>query len=410
MTPPRNSSRLIVVLILALTAPEVNAVDIDVEASASGGSTGNLFSDSTSKKDTYSSSSAELNWYPRSFARVNLAAEYTYYGNYFNLSNIVYGGGLTVIPLPDSSRFSTYLEGNLKKREFRDSGADSTFFNANEITGDEYDGMVGAGYQLNSCLQLRTGLSFKSSQYSIDGVLDRERADITVGANASLFGSLVIDLEMGYSTGKYQFVNPMKLVPGIPEFGVPDTTVPRRAINTGEQYSILLIDRLNSFYISPRISRLLGKKTGLGLTYSRRIFLDREEDAVIYGYSTGYLSPWLGEYAGQAVILRIKTFLVPGLITSISAGFWEREHLSTVERELRLNGLGQLEPVVNLLYARERNDWRRRADIKIQMPLRIGKAVTLEPSLQADYNDNNSTVAVYDYDDFTLSGGVTVRF
>jgi hypothetical protein len=410
MGVPCPLSRLAAVLTLVLISPRGHAVEIDVEASTSGGATRNLFSDSTDRKDTYSSSSVELNWYPRSFARVNLAGEYSYYGNFFNLSNLVYGGGLTIIPMPDSSRFSTYLEGNLKKREYRQSEEDSNAVNANEITGDEQDVNFGAGYCLNSNIQLRTGFHFKSTKYELEGVIDHERADVITGANATLFGSVAIDLELGYSTGKYQHVDPMVLVPGIPEFGIPDTTVPRLAIRPGEQYSILLVDRLKSFFISPRLSGSLGRKTGLAVTYSYRRFIDYNDSAVIYGYSTGYLSPWLGDYAGQAVILKSRTYLVPGLVISFSAGFWEREHISTVERELKTNRFGQIVPTINLLYAQERTDWRRRFDLRFQLPLHLGKAATLEPSLEIDYTDNNSTVAVYDYDDFALRGGVTIRF
>ena len=397
-------------LVFALIPSEGRAVDFDVEASTSGGSTRNLFSDSTNRNDTYSSTSVELNWYPQSFARVNLAGAYTYYGNFFNLSNLVYGGGLTLIPMPDSSRFSIYLESNLKKREYRQSEVDTTSLNANEITGDEQDVSLGVGYHINSTTQLRTGFHFQSTQYQLDGVIDHERADVITGANTTLFGSLAIDLELGYSTGNYQFVDPMEIVPGIPEFGIPDTTVERRAIDPGEQYSILVIDRLKSYYISPRLSGALGRKTGWAITYSHRRFIDTDEDAVIYGYSTGYLSPWLNDYAGQAVILRTKTYLVSSLIISFSAGFWEREHIPTVENELKPNRFGQLVPVINLLYAQQRTDWRRRIDFKFQIPLHIGTAATLEPSLEFDYTDNNSTVAVYDYHDFAVSGGVTVRF
>jgi hypothetical protein len=393
------------VLIIVLIASSVCAVDFDVEATMSGGSTSNLFSDSTQQKDTYSTSTIDLNCYPISFTRLNLVSEYSYYGNFFNLSNLVYGGGLTIIPTSDSSRFSTYLEGNIKKREYRDTDGDSISLNVNEITGDEYDGTVGMGYRLGSVTQLRTGFTFTSTQYNIDGVIDREKSNVTAGANTTLFGVCSFDLELGYTTGKYQSINPITYVGGDPSLPVP-----RLAIKSGEQYSILLTKQLKSFYISPRISRSLGKKTGLALTYSHRQFVDRDEDAIVYGYSTGYLSPWLGEFAGQTAVLKIKTYLIPRLITSLSVGFWEREHIHTVEREIKPNRFGQLVPTVNLKYAQDRTDWRRRVDFKIQWPLRLGGGVTLEPSIQADYTDNNSSVLVYDYDDFALNAGVTVRF
>ncbi len=402
---------LFLILTIAFVTPLVNAANFDVKVSTSASSTSNLFSDSTSKEDGYSTSTVDANWYPLRFARLNLVVEHKYYSKFINLSNLVYGGGLTIIPFRDSSRISTYLEGNFKKRRYHHTTASSNSLNPNEITGDVYDGTFGVGYRLSSRTQLRAGLSLSSTQYKIDGVIDRKKMDVTAGANTTLFGSYAIDLELGYSTGRYQYVNPLKLIKGVPEFGVPDTMVTRAEILPGEQYSILLTDRLRSFYISPRISRSLGRKTGLALTYSNRQFLDHDKNAVIYGYSTGYLSPWLGDFAGQAVVLKLKTYLIPRLITTFSAGFWEREHLRTVERELKPFGfLQELRSTVSLLYAQDRTDWRRRFDIKVQCPLQMGNGVTLEPSIQADYTDNNSTVLVYKYDDFSVNAGVTVRF
>jgi len=390
-------------LTIAFVTPLVNAANFDVKASMSANSTGNLFSDSTSKSDAYSTSNVDANWYPLRFARVNLVGEHNYYSKFVRLGNVVYGGGLTIVPLRDSSKFSTYLEANFKKRKYRDSDCDTTALNPNEITGDVYDGTLGVGYRLSTRTQLRAGLSLASAQYKIDGVIDREKMDITAGANTTLFGAYAFDLEVGYSTGDYQKINPMTPLPGV------DTLGPRRAIITGEQYSILLTDQLNSFYISPRISRSLGRKTGLALTYSHRQFLDRDKDAIIYGYSTSYLSPWLGDYAGQAAVIKIKTYLIPRLITSLSVGYWEREHIRTVERKL-ISRFALYESIINLIYAQERTDWRRRIDLKVQWPLKMGKGVIMEPSIQADYTDNNSTILVYDYDDFTLNGGLTVRF
>ena len=391
--------------VVFLSGVKLLAIDVDVEVTASGGSTSNLFSDSTAKEDTYSASSVDLSYFPLSFARVNLAGEYTYYGRYFRLSNLRYGGGLTLIPTPDSSRLSAYIEGNFRNREYRKSGTASGALNPNEFTGNEYDAAGGLNYNLTQKTQLRAGVTYHATEFQIEGVIDRQKFDFATGGNTTLLGRFGLDIEAGYSTGKFQYIDPIKYLPGDPPLPVP-----RLSIVPGEQYSILLEDNLKSGYVSSRVSASIGRKTGVGLTYSVRRFLDRDESATVYGYSTGYLSPWLKEYEGQAVILKLKTFLIPRLITSLTCGFWERRHLRTVELELVENRFHQIEPDINLLYAQDRTDWRRRVDIKVQWPLARGNGLVVEPSLQADYTDNNSSVLVYDYTDFALSGGITVRF
>lgn len=405
MTSVRCFAGLLFVSVVSVAGVKARAVDVEVEVTASGGSTSNLFSDSAARRDTYSATSLDLNYYPLAFARVNLVSEYTYYGRYFRLSNLRYGGGLTLIPTPDSSRLSAYLEGNFSNREYRKSGSSSNALNPNEFTGNEYDATAGLDYHLGPRTQLRASATFHATEFPIEGVIDREKYDFASGGSTTLFGRYGLDVEAGYSTGKYQFINPIKYVNGDPSLPVP-----RLSILPGEQYSILLEDNLKSVYVSSRVSTSFGKKTGVGLTYSVRHFLDRDESATIYGYSTGYLSPWLNDYEGQAVVLKLKTFLIPRLITSLTCGFWERRHLRTVELELIENRFHQIEPDINLLYAQERTDWRRRVDLKVQWPLVRGNGLTFEPSLQVGYTDNNSSVLVYDYTDFSLSGGVTIRF
>ena len=377
------------------------ATEYDIKASLSGGSTSNLFNDSTSRDDTFSAVSLEVKFIPAGFASANLLGDYIHYGDYFRLSNLRYGGGLTVIPMSDSSRLSLLLEGNILKREYHGNDSDSTSINPNEITGNEYDAALSARYDLTPTFRLRTGISFTESEYDVEGVLDRMTVGVTIGGNASFWNNLSLDCEGGYQRGKFQHIDPF-----VHLFGL---LLPRRAILPGQQYSILLEDNLNSVYVSPRLATNIGKKTGVSLTYSYRRFLDFDDDAIIYGYSTGYLSPWLGSFAGNAAVLRLKTFLVPRLITTLSVGFWERDHLRTVEQELRPDRFGRIVPDINLLYAQNRTDWRRRIDLRLQWPLSFSGGAVLEPSLELDFTDNNSSVQVYDCTNFSLSVGVVAR-
>lgn len=377
--------------------------DLNLEASLSSGSANNLFSESSTHYSNYSAASVGVDYYPVSFARINLVGEYTYYRHFSQLSNLVYGGGLTLIPTSDSSRFSAFITGNIRKREYRDSEQDTISINASEFTGTEYDALVSVGYDVKESVQIRAGVSLTSIGNGIDGVLDRRSYGAFAGVNATLMERYSLDLEIGYARSRYQYIDPIKTFPS------PVGPQPRGAITPGEQYDILLEDDLRSVYVSPRLSTSIGRKTGIGLTYSHRKFVEYDQDAVIYGYSTGYLSPWMRTYQGESVLLNLKTFLIPRMIVTVTAGYWKREHLGTVENEIITNPLGQDVATINMAFAQKRTDFRNRLSVRLQLPLALRAGFLLEPSVQVDFTENKSGVPVYDYSDFSISGGVTLR-
>ena len=388
--------------LLALSAPTAAAPPVDLEVSASGGSISNLFSDSSSHSDTYTTASVGLDYIPLSFAKANFLGEYTYYGEAFRLSNLVYGGGLTLIPLSDSSAFSIFLEGNVRERHYRESNDTSGGINANEFTGGEYDAIATLGYSLTDRLQVRSGLSFQSYGYNIEGVIDRNNLDLFAGINASLLNRLGLDIEAGYGGGRFQHVSSTVLV-----FG---QYLPRGTITADSAYAILLEDNIRSWYLSARISTSIGRKTGLGLTYSIREFTEGADDIMIYGYSTGYLSPWVGTYEGSACVGSLKTFLIPKLVTTVKLGYWHRDYLPMIDIAIR-EKFGQQILEVNTNNAADRRDYRWRGSVSLQMPLRHSlDGYSIEPTLQIGYTDNSSTSSVYDYTDLQVSGGLTVRF
>jgi hypothetical protein len=390
------------VCLVVLCTPLAAAPQVDLEASVSGGSISNLYSDSGSHRDTYTTTSVSLDYMPLSFAKANLLGEYTYYGEAFRLSNLIYGGGLTLIPLSDSSAFSVYLEGNFRERRYRESGDDSGGINANEFTGGEYHATAALGYSFNDRIQVRSGLSFQSYGYNIDGVIDRNNLDLFAGINTSLLSRLALDLEAGYGGGRFQHVNPTK-----PVFG---QNLPRGTITPDSAYAILLGDNIRSWYLSARISTSVGRKTGLGLTFSFRKFTEGADNVMIYGYSSGYLSPWVGTYEGSACVGSLKTFLIPRLVTTVKLGYWHRDYLPMIDIAIR-EKFGQQILEVNTNNAADRRDYRWRGSVSLQMPLRHSQeGYSIEPTVQIGYTSNNSTSPVYDYSDLRVSGGFTVRF
>lgn len=383
---------LLLALFLAVTSVSA-AIDYNLEANLNGGYTDNLFKDSSDRKDTYSIGNISLNIYPFPIGEINFTGEYTYYGDLFELSNFRYSGGITIIPTGDSSKTSLYINANFDGRKYRQESLDltTTDFNSKDLVS-----LISLGREISPAFRLRTGFSFKMTGFENDEVKDKFIYEFFMGGNTALFGSNSLDLEAGYRFGNYDYVD--------------SSTGGIRRLEPNEPYSYLTDGRIKSFYISPRFSRPLGGKTGLSITFSNRSFIDPDKEAVVFGHSTGLLSPWSSDYEGQAVLLNIKSYFVPKLIINAGAGYWNKTYLNTLEDELVVDPFfGGTVNILSTVYSEERNDEQTRFYLSIQLPIPTRSGFFIEPSLQIDYTNNTSSIEVYDYSNVSIITGVNIR-
>lgn len=383
------------------------ARDFELDMNLTGGYTDNLLSDSSDLVDQYGALNASVNYYPLSIVQLRAIGEVAHYRETSALGNYLYGTGITVIPISDSAGFSLFGTANLTQRDYRE---DSPDFPTNDFSSTNYDALISAGYVVSAAIRLRTGYSFTSAGYAHDEVADRRTHELLLGANLSLPGENALDVEGGYSFGNFEYLWKMEIVPAI------DTPVMRGDVDADEAYSVLTEDNLNSFYVSGRLSRPVGQRTGVSLTASYRGFTNRNDEGLIYGYSTGYLSPWVASFEGPAVTVSVKSYIVPRLIVSAGFGYWDRKYLDVLEAET-VDELDPMsgEPVTNtyvnaMIGARKRNDERRQFFLNLQYPLKPIHSILFEPSLRLDYISNSSSVVVYDYNAFSVSTAVHVRF
>ena len=381
--------------LILLSGATVCGRDYGLEFGVNNGYTGNLVKDSSDRKDTYTNTSLDLNLYPISVTRFNLTAEYTYYSRNFGLSNFLYGGGLTFIPTSKDSRLSVYVDGNFKHHKYRESNTDSSSANIvrNDFPTEDIDGSLALGYRLGQSIRFRIGSMVQSTGYSTEELDNRNKLQIFAGGNFSLrhFGAL--DIEAGYNYGNLDYVNAYRTI-------FDTIVVPWGGIRPGEQYTILNEGRLKSYYLSPRLSFPLGARTGVSFTFSYRSFIDKDTAAIVYGYSTGYVSPWVNEYDGNSIQTKVKTYLIPRLITTVGAGYWNKTYLKTVEEQYDEFTGGK---VLSTLFAKDRADDQTRVYLDLQFPLVIQHTWHLEPSIRFDFTHNASTIDVYDYNDFAVS-------
>lgn len=399
-------------LLLAAASPRAEIGFAGLEASVNTGYTDNLLKDSSDIADSYRAANIALNLYPVPIAQVKLTGSYTFYDGIPGLSNFVGGGGLTVIPLPISSRLSAYLSGNYTKRDYREGSL--------EVRNDEYnttdvDGILSLAYRFRPNLRVRAGAAYKTTMYEeteyidssvspvetagIQNVSDKIEREFFAGFNWTLPGSNVLDLEAGLVRGNFQVVDPEQQ--GLIELDRGDTVAYNFLVDGGP---------LKSWYISPRISRPLGKRSGISVTYSHREFVDKDDSALVYGYSTGLQSPWVATYEGDAFQVNVKTYLLEKMIVSAGFGYMNKTYVDVLEMKTFHLPPNRVVDWLNKSFGwHERSDQQRQAFLAFQVPIATHGGLVLEPTARFNYTSNSSTVDVYEYSDFTISSGINIR-
>ncbi len=410
---------LLTVLTLAAVLILAGSSDAEIgfagfEAGINTGYSENILKDSTGLADSYRTADLALNLYPLSMAEIKLTGNYTFYDAIPGLTNFVGGAGFTLIPLKDTSPLSLYLSGNYRLRNYRQGSLQAR---NDEYNTTDIDGIVTVGYRLRPNLRLRIGAAYKTTLYeeteyidssitpitstSIQHVSDKHDKDFFGGFNWTLPGSNVLDIEAGYMVGNLQVIDPEQR--GLIQVEQGDTVAYNKLVDGGD---------LQAWYISPRISRPLGKRSGLSVTYSHRGFIDKDDSALVYGYSTGLQSPWVSAYEGDAIQINLKTYLVEKMIVTAGFGYMEKTYIDVLEMgKFKRPGPGGVIIVLNKSFGwHERRDQLRQAFFGIQIPIQTHGGLILEPSLNFNYTSNSSSVEVYEYSDFTITSGINVRF
>ena len=364
---------------MVLLITPVGLANFGIEAGISSGVTDNLLSDSTAASDTYTTTNAAINYYPLSMVELQLHSDYTYYSDLFGLSNFSGGGRVAVIPTGEDSPISVYLSSGYSLRLHRDD--------FEQFDNNNFDATASLEYRLQETVRLRAGAIFRGTAYVRDDAGDKESLDFFGGINASFLGRNSFDLEFGYGTASLSFIDAGR-TSFIPLLSPQDS---------------LVDGHLNFLYVSPRYSRPIGSRSGFNITLNGR-FLSKIDDIVVFGFSTGYLSPWASIWDGIAVSLNFKTFLLPGFTTTAGVGYWDKEYLKTIE----LSENGYLNP----LFKDEittREDEQVRVYFGFQRPFVTKSGMVFEPNLRVEYANNVSTAPLYDYHDLRVTFGLTFR-
>ncbi|MDD4052605.1 MAG: hypothetical protein PHR28_12000, partial [candidate division Zixibacteria bacterium] len=357
------------------------------------GSNGNLLSDSTSTYDLYMTSNLKVKIYPLSCLEVVLNNDYSFYREFIGLNNMSDGITVTYLPLPATSPFSLYLTGKGSMLEYDKafSGFDNNIAQAT----------VGIAYNFTPRVAFRSGISHRITHYVNAETSYIRSRDIYAGVNASLPFSIGFDLEGGFSRTNYLHKD---ILPLFADSLPPDPENPFKF-----EYENWLLkwvgdaeDNLWLTYLSPRLSRPLGDKTGLSLTFTRRAFMNYD-GALIYGFATQYLSPWASVWEGHDVSFGVKTYVVPRLIITSGIGYWEKMYLKTIEKD-PLTAF-----YASSINAPRREDWQTRIYLGVQYPMKLASGLFIEPAVNVEYTNNVSNKGVYNYSNFLVTAGIKAR-
>lgn len=388
----RSSLALLLAMVIAVNAQAID--NVDFELNLSGNRTSNLVDDSSETYDGYFMNSAKLNIYPLPFAEVLIKGEYSHYNRTEAIRNYMLGAGLSVIPIGDTAGTAVQLSFDFETRDYK---SDSLNFN----TTDDWTITGAVGHRLNPATHLRGGVKFKKKHYSGSEVDDKNTYEIFTGANFSMFGSSSLDIEAGVVAGNLIYLDIQDYL----------GNRPYKTISSGTEYadSIVSDGNLNSFYLSPRFSFRAGQKTGISFTLFHRAFIDEPDDGAIYGFSVT-TSPWSNEYAGNGATLMFKTYVVPRFVISGGAGYFDRQYVDHIERVI-LDPVNypNLKTLTIPQSVMPREDEQYKAYVGIQLPFTDRRGLFVEPQLQLEYTDNSSTISVYEYTDWTVSLGLTIR-
>lgn len=379
---------LLGIFCLILNSQPAYGADAGIGFQLQRGTSESLFGDSTNTFDTHTTSQLEIKYYPISKIELKLSGSHTYYHETSGLSNMFGQFGITLIPLSETSPVILQVSGNLNgavyHREF-----------------DNYDnnyaeGEILMGYQFSPTALFKTGLSVRSTAYINSETGDKRDVQFFAGGNLTLPGKNSLNLETGFATTNYTHKDNIFFEDSI----APGNLYPTRYKDWRLAWVGQSESDLWSFYISPRLSRPLGLKSGINITYIIRNFQNYDH-SLLLGFTTEYLSPWSTVWEGENITAKLKSYLIPRTILEAGIGYWDRVFLKTIESTFVFYINAKNDPA--------RQDWQVRYFINAQWPLLSHGGLYFEPNLRINYTKNRSNKPVYRYSDYSIAVGLSIR-
>jgi hypothetical protein len=389
-------------IIINFLFPGLLSADIKAEFQQSYGYTDNLYVDTSYFESSYEISKLSLKYYPLPYLETKFQGDYTYYFQFIDLSNFSGTADFTLLPLKDDSKFLLYLNGGYTGRSYHKNLSD---FNAGDFKFN-----LGLGYDPAPRIQLRTGFSYKNTNYNESEAPDEDEVsdtydisrdtkswEIFAGINFSIFGSNTLDLETGFEKMDLEYVSrPYDTIVS----DLDTTIVPKDSLNPYKNPPVA--GNYDAFYLSARYSRPLGNKFGFNIVYTYRKFFDIE-NMVLPRLPNEFLSPWVAFYEGESIAMNLKTFIIPHFTLNTGIGYWNKDFFITEV------GVYSWNLDKNYWQIKDRKDEQYKFYIGIKRTFNFKTGISIDASLQFDYTENESTNRRYYYNSKGLTFGVIVK-
>lgn len=373
---PKTLSSVILIALLAVPAFAGSRLEFGTKAVY----TSNLLTDSSGTSDSYFCDNASISFNPLSFVELNLNALHKAHSETPRYDTRFGGLGLTILPIKQESPFTLYSKLIFNGSRF---GKVLEDFNSNTFSI-----RTAAGYWFSDVIRARLGIFYQDNAYIRSDVMDRQSYEIYSGVNLSFLNAYALDIEVGFADAEYQYIGPEGLHNPIN----PDIILPTL------EYITFSHGHLESFYISPRLSRPIGSKSGMSVTFTYKEFPSLEE-GVVFGATTENLSPWAEVWQGRSISASFKTYLIPNMIVSAGIDFSDKSFLRVHD-----------DPEQRL-YSKDtgRKDEQTKLNLSIQRNISGILGFSGEPSLSIDWTNNTSSKPLYDYSGITISFAFKLR-
>lgn len=335
----------------------------------------NIFSDSNSTGDVYTSFGLGMKYYPSAAAQITAAGRYNAFADHGDLSNMNGDLSVMVIPTSETSRLSLSLVGGLSLRDF---GEQYELYNRTEAT-------VGADltYRLTPSVRLLTALSWLSNSYENSDYGSHESVDAAAGINLTVAGRNSLALRVDYSNRTYDQLSLESAGGNGMRMQDPDETGTLDILGAGA-----------------RFSRPLGDRTGVNFSAGHR-WLQVDNDYAVPGYTIDYLSPWRDLWEGTSFSARIKHFF-PGQVTGeIAVAYSDREFVDVVEL---------LDADSETFWREARNDQLTSLSMSAARSFALRSGQVVSPTVLMSYRKNESSAGFYDFEDLSVSLALKMTF
>lgn len=344
-------------VLIVLLSPFVFS-DTMVSLVAEEGYSSNIFNDSFSVSDSYTTFRSDLLMYPTEMMEINLYGDYNMYSQTRGLSNLIGGVSITLIPTNETMKSQIFLNGSAS---FVNYGTEFNYYNNTVVSGSG-----SWNYQLFQNLISKVGVGASSVRYTNTSSVTDQIFYAFGGFNTTVFSQNSIDIETAYYNKKF---------------------------NTDDSFN-----SDNSYVdLSFRYSRPIGSSLGMQAFYLKRL-LETEDGTYMDGFTIDYLSPWSTLWDGEDVGLSLKKILPKQFVMSLGASYSEKSYID--QREID---------------EFEVTSYNSRDDISKLFSIQLEKKYFKESSLiiprfTISYLENSSSMDLYNFDKISFNGAISLNF